>query len=262
MKREGGPLWNEWGLQGPKPDDSGYLRDLIEYVQDNYAVDAQRIHVVGGSNGAGMTYRMACDHADLIASVMAYAGPMPVDPPPELTECAYTGPVHVLSIHGTSDDSILFDGGCTAPPGFCYASAPDRAETWAEHNGCDLEPDTSCPQLDLEVNIPGDDSTVTKYEFNCSSAGSSHLWATQGGEHLPNVTDEFRYETVEFLLDHPKPGPCPLDLDESNAVDVGDLLQLLSAWGLCDACSEDVTGDGSVNVDDLLMLLASWGVNV
>ena len=49
---------------------------------------------------------------------------------------------------------------------------------------------------------------------------------------------------------------CHADLDANCAVDVDDLLVLLSAWGTPNG---DVTNDGTTNVDDLLELLGSWG---
>jgi len=55
------------------------------------------------------------------------------------------------------------------------------------------------------------------------------------------------------------PAPdCPADLDESGAVDFGDILAVLSAWG-CTDCPEDLDESGVVDFADLLVVLASWG---
>ena len=51
--------------------------------------------------------------------------------------------------------------------------------------------------------------------------------------------------------------PCPEDLDDSGAVDFGDLLTILAAWG--HSSDGDVTGDGVTDFDDLLATLAAWG---
>jgi hypothetical protein len=57
--------------------------------------------------------------------------------------------------------------------------------------------------------------------------------------------------------------PCrPADLNCDGAVDVFDLLALLSMWGPCPretSCPADLSGDGVVDVFDLLQLLAAWG---
>jgi hypothetical protein len=42
-------------------------------------------------------------------------------------------------------------------------------------------------------------------------------------------------------------------------VSTSDLLALLSAWGPCGGCPEDLDGDGNVSTADLLILLANWG---
>ena len=57
-------------------DDSGYLRSLIELIEKKYAVDPKSIHFLGHSNGGFMSLRMACEHADKIASVQSLAGAM------------------------------------------------------------------------------------------------------------------------------------------------------------------------------------------
>jgi uncharacterized membrane protein len=52
---------------------------------------------------------------------------------------------------------------------------------------------------------------------------------------------------------------CPTDLDGDGTTGVGDLLQVLGAWGES-GHPADVDGDGIVGVGDLLALFAAWGV--
>jgi len=52
---------------------------------------------------------------------------------------------------------------------------------------------------------------------------------------------------------------CPADVDGSGAVDVGDILGVLAAWGPCAACPADVDGTGVVDTADLLEVLAGFG---
>ena len=54
-----------------------------------------------------------------------------------------------------------------------------------------------------------------------------------------------------------KEDTCPWDLDNSGAVGVTDLLELLAQWGQVGS-SADFDG-GGVGVTDLLILLANWG---
>jgi len=56
------------------------------------------------------------------------------------------------------------------------------------------------------------------------------------------------------------PPPCPEDLNGSGAVDFGDLLAILSAWGPCNPeCPEDLDFSGDVGFGDLLPVLLNWG---
>ena len=49
------------------------------------------------------------------------------------------------------------------------------------------------------------------------------------------------------------------DIDGDGLVGIIDFLDLLAAWGPCDACClADFNGDGQVSIQDYLMLLASW----
>ncbi len=52
--------------------------------------------------------------------------------------------------------------------------------------------------------------------------------------------------------------PCPADLDDSGAVDFGDILAVLSAWGNKGG-PEDLDESGFVDFGDLLIVLSAWG---
>ena len=83
-------------------DDSGFLRALIELVQAQFPVDPRKIYVGGHSMGAFMSYRMACDHADLVAGIASLAGQ---------SEWIPTGGVRD-SCTGASDSAIPDACGC------------------------------------------------------------------------------------------------------------------------------------------------------
>ena len=87
------------------------------------------------------------------------------------------------------------------------------------------------------------------------SAGASFTgWTNTNGAPLAGWTDP--YQTLNFT----DPDTCFGDFDGSGAVEVADLLDLLSAFGnACAGCATDLDGDGSVQVSDLLNLLSVFG---
>ena len=200
----GQPFWNATDaccdLFGNGVDDSTYLIDLVDAIRAQLNVDPWRVHFAGWSNGGFMSYRMACDHADTVAALMSLAGATFLDP----TDCQPKGPVHVLQVHGTSDGTILYNGGATTSG--VYPGAVQTVETWAGYNGCGLTPDLSAPNRDVDATIAGAESTVALYEEGCVPGSSAALWTVPGGPHGPSLTTAFRVDVVDFLLTHRKAG--------------------------------------------------------
>jgi len=180
------------------------LRSLVEAVQADYNIDSRRIYFAGLSNGGFMSYRMACDHADLIAGIVSVAGATFFDP----ADCAPSKPVQVLQIHGTADTTVLYAGGFAF--GVPYPGAVQSVETWAQYNGCGLTPIAPPDTLDLDANLPGAETTIIRYPDGCSPGGSAELWTVNGGPHVLSPTPNFGPSVVEFMLTHPKPGATPI----------------------------------------------------
>ena len=55
---------------------------------------------------------------------------------------------------------------------------------------------------------------------------------------------------------------CPEDFNEDGAVNINEVLTILTDWGPCagpaDPCPSDVNQNGTVNVDDLLYVISNW----
>jgi polyhydroxybutyrate depolymerase len=255
----GNPFWNATDaccdLFGSGVDDAGYLHEVIAQMHLNYNVDPNSIHFAGHSNGGFMSYRMACDYADVVASIASLAGATYLDP----GDCTAVLPVHTLQMHGTADGVIDYDGGCV-PLGGCYPGAVQTAETWANYDGCSLVGQPDPNPIDIDGSIPGDETVIVRYDVGCLPGGSAELWTINGGPHSPTLSTDYRYLVIEWLLNHAKPGPdCPADIDGSGDVGVNDFLELLAAWGPNPGHPADLDGDGAVGITDFLVLLAEWG---
>lgn len=213
-------------------DHSGQLRSLITTTQANFSIDSRRIWLVGHSNGGFMSYRMACEHADLVAAIASLAGASFF----QTTDCVPSLPVHVLQMHGTNDTTILYNGGNIL--GNPYPGAVGSVERWATYDGCSLNVDTSAPPLDLDSSLPGAETSVARYTDACNGGGSAELWTIVGGSHVPNLSSQFSRTVVEWLYDHPKLGAgsnyCTSTQNSSGAA------AIIDAYGSASIAANDL----------------------
>lgn len=177
-------------------DDSGYLRDLIDEIIEQLNVDTERIFLLGHSNGGFMAYRMACDHADVIAAIASLAGATYV----ESTQCTPSEPVRTVQIHGTVDSLVRYGGGLVFGDGGPYPGAVETTEQWATFNNCSLSPDLSLPPLDLVPVLPGFETTIARYADGCDPGGVSELWTMVQGDHMPNLSLDFNLLVLDFFF--------------------------------------------------------------
>lgn len=184
-------------------DDSTYLMNIINDVSNQYNIDPKRVYVMGHSNGGFMSYRMACDHADRIAAIASLAGSTFV----KAFDCSPKEPVSVLQVHGTADQTILYQG--SAILGQEYPSAENTVSMWANYDKCGTPSAKASPPLDVEQSIAGAETTVETFD-KCPAGIDVELWSVKGGGHIPAInTASTPYPLTEgmidFLLAHPKP---------------------------------------------------------
>ena len=203
---EGKPFWNATPAccapPGSDVDDSAYLAAVIESVQRDHNVDDRRIFVLGHSNGGFMAYRLACDHADLVAGVVSFEGAATDDP----SACDPSEPVTAVEIHGTGDTVIRYDGGRNSgndPNAPAYPSAEETVRMWARLNECSPTPTTPDPAT---RDLVRDEAPAVVTAFgSCAKGTAVQLWTQPEGVHVPIPSDTFTEQVVDFLLAHPKP---------------------------------------------------------
>lgn len=184
---------------GSSVDDSAYLSGVVDEIKAAYNIDPKRVYFVGHSNGAFMSYRMACDHADQIAAIVSLAGATFKDD----SKCNPSEPVAVAQIHGDMDETIAYAGGDFGGVVF-YPGAEETVADWAAHDGCDAT-STDGPAKDLDTGLAGAETTTKIFATGCKPGGHVELWTITGGKHVPSVSDEFRSDVFDFLDAHPKP---------------------------------------------------------
>lgn len=205
VNEEGNPFWNATesccDFYDSKVDDSAYLRGLIDDVAGVYQVDPKRIFLWGHSNGGFMSYRMACDHADVIAGIISLAGATHLSP----ASCSPSEPVNILQIHGDLDSTILYDGGVIcAGPDCGYPGAEASVAQWATANGCGATRTIQPDRLDVDSGIDGPETRLESHD-GCPAGGATDLWVIEGGGHIPTLRGNFDETVWSWFQDHPKP---------------------------------------------------------
>jgi len=160
-------------------DDVAFLTELAGSLGP--LVDNSRIFAAGISNGAMMSYRLACD-TKLLAAIAPVAGTM-------INTCADPRPLSVLAIHGTADKTIPYNGGpgkrdnegagARLPAKIDGPPIPDLMATWRTVDNC-APPATT-------TTGPVTTSTATCTENRAveliTIAGAGHQWP--GGRAAP-----------------------------------------------------------------------------
>lgn len=120
-------------------DDVGFIRQLLETIAGNYAVDGKRIYTSGLSNGGIMSHRLACEAADIIAAAAPIAGGL--NRGGDLTDCSPVRPVPVIMFHGTTDENYPIEGGVGSGASgvdfypVVHPTDPDTLGDWIALNG-------------------------------------------------------------------------------------------------------------------------------
>jgi polyhydroxybutyrate depolymerase len=173
-------------------DDVSFVLAMIAELQAQYPIDASRIYLVGYSNGAMMSYRLACEHAELFAGIAVVSGALNYAP------CTPTAPLSVLIVHGTGDLTVPYDGGLTNDRTasrfgqWSNTSVEYATSFWTDHDDC--EPDAVVTTTDLTTTETyADCSPDTRVEVVTLTQGT-HTWpllTTLGVDGAALVLDFF-----------------------------------------------------------------------
>jgi polyhydroxybutyrate depolymerase len=88
---------------GNQQDDVGFFRAMVKKATEELCIDSKRVYVSGHSNGGAMTYRLACEAADIFAAVAPVCGWLTV------SKCEPVRPIPVLAIRGLNDTTVKID---------------------------------------------------------------------------------------------------------------------------------------------------------
>jgi len=124
-------------------DDVAFVRAVVERLKSEACIDSRRIYASGCSNGGGMSYKLACEAADLIAGVApvdfdCVVGEQNV---PSCGGCNPARPITEVQFRATGDTLVNYFGGpAPIPQGMDFPGAEQNFADWGEINQCTGEP--------------------------------------------------------------------------------------------------------------------------
>jgi polyhydroxybutyrate depolymerase len=169
-------------------DEPAFIREILSDIGSIASVDTKRIYATGFSNGAMLSYRLACEMSDVFAAVGPVAGALISSP------CEPQEPVSLIHVHALNDTDVPYGEGF-APD---LPSAEDSIITWAQMNDC-----TGSAQVDKQLN---DSLTHTAYtSCKAGTAVESYVFET-GGHFWPSkYVWDAPQAMWDFFAAHPKP---------------------------------------------------------
>lgn len=170
--------WNDGRELGWRKgvDDTGFLTSLIEHFREQYPIE--KVFVTGVSNGGIMSFALGCLAADQIDAIAPVIGGLAKNLAPT---CKPARPLPVLSVVGTADRLVPFEGGTVAFNRGEIVSAAETITLWRKVNGCPEE--SSREQLSKQrlrgITVYRELSTAG----NCTSGKPVIWYILDGGGH-------------------------------------------------------------------------------
>jgi polyhydroxybutyrate depolymerase len=202
-------------------DDVGFISGLIDKLQKDLNVDPKRIYATGISNGAMMSYRLACELSDRIAAIA------PVIAQGTFDQCAPERPVPLIHFHGTADPCAPYQGGTgggclqdfineifgTKAPPYTWAadSVPDYIAKWVRRNGLTGSPEVMYKNGKATCEAWGRDQAGEV--VLCTVEGMGHNWP--GGTFGP-ICEKPQSKLCKRYQE--KVGPLSSDISANDAM--------------------------------------------
>ena len=169
---------------GLNPDDVGYIGGIIDDVIAEWPVDKNAVFLLGHSNGGYMSYRMACERADVVTAIASLAGNASSTP----AACTPSAKVNVVHLHGTLDATVPYSG------------AEPSVDQWAQKNGCGTTR-TPGSAIDLDSTIDGAETMIST-QGGCPANGAVELWRMEGSSHIPVMHSSFSTTIMQWFNAH------------------------------------------------------------
>jgi polyhydroxybutyrate depolymerase len=186
----GGLSWNAGACCGAASagnvDEAAFIRAILTDLGTLVKVDPKRVYATGFSNGAFLSYRLACEMSDTFSAVAPVSGNLIYSP------CQPQQPVSVIHIHGLADTVVPFSGAGDS----MGSSGELSVAAWVQLDGCN-----PTPQVETQMNI----ITHTTYT-GCQSASGVELYTIDKlGHSWPSIYVLPASDLIwDFFAAHPR----------------------------------------------------------
>ena len=175
-------------------DDLQFIRDLVAHLQDELTLNPDKVFATGMSNGADMSYLLACQASDIFRAVAPIAGVMMKE---TFDTCSPSRPLPIFEVHGTNDEVSLFNGDMENSGGWGpYPDLPATIAFWVELNGLTLKQSSNLP------NNAANDSSHIIFDRYWSETQDNEVWfyrVVDGGHHWPGVQFDWWRNPMAWL---------------------------------------------------------------
>ena len=167
-----------------KVDDVGFIREMIARMERQASIDTKRIFATGMSNGAMMSWRLACE----VPEIRAIA---PVEGTDNSSSCNPAHPVPVIQFHAVDDEMVAFSGG-PGPKSFTqtsFTSVPATQAKWVELDRADKNARRVLTVAGAHCDLHAAKANGAPVEL-CVTDTGGHSWpggGTQQGRKQPSM---------------------------------------------------------------------------
>ena len=164
-------------------DDVGFIREVIDRVERQSSIDPRRIFATGMSNGAMMSWRLACEAPEIRAIA-------PVEGTDNTATCEPTHPVAVIQFHAADDPNVPFNGGVGVGPSHTnYTSVPATQAKWVALDRADPRAKRVLTVAGAHCDLHARKTGGAPVEL-CLTDTGGHSWpggGTQQGRKQPSM---------------------------------------------------------------------------
>lgn len=158
-------FWNS-DIGTSTANDTGLIREIVQWLDERTSIDKQRIYALGFSNGAILCHKMARE-----SNVFAAIAPVNGSWLTGQTIAGSAPEISVFQVSSANDEIVPYSGG--APQGLNFQSVAAMMNGYATHNGCSTAPQT----LDSTTSI-------THFQFSACTSEEVMLYRLNNKTHF------------------------------------------------------------------------------